>query len=273
LSFLGNQWFAQAMLVQYTTFVASLNSLFPRFFALSLAIHVLALVLWPKPSMRAMPQESIPVSLLPSSDNDRVTPTPTAPEATTRPSKTRARIARKNSPSVREKTLMGRPAPMSEPKPEPSPPPTREQIPEHAIIAERPLPTWKELLPSPGSLAEQKERRGGPISLESKDPQYISYFTSIKRSIDSNWTYPELAKQYGLQGKLLVEFQISENGELEGLRLIRSSGSELLDTEALRAIKAAAPFPPIPRWIEQRPLPLTATMIYNDARVPGGTRR
>lgn len=162
---------------------------------------------------------------------------------------------------------------MPEPKPEPSPPPTREQIPEHAIIAERPLPTWKELLPSPGSLAEHKERRGGPISLESKDPQYISYFTSIKRSIDSNWTYPELAKQYGLQGKLLVEFQISENGELEGLRLIRSSGSELLDTEALRAIKAAAPFPPIPRWIEQRPLPLTATMIYNDARVPGGTRR
>jgi protein TonB len=266
--------FAPAILVQYTIFVASLNSLFARFFALSLAIHALALGLWPKPSMHAVPQESIPVSLLPYSQDDRVKPAPAAPEATTRPSKTRAKIAKKDFPSIREKTPMARPAPLpAEPKPEPAPPPAREQIPDHAIIAERPLPTWKELLPSPGSLAQHKERRGPPIALESKDPQYISYFTSIKRSIDSNWTYPELAKRYGLQGKLLVEFQISENGELEGLRLIRSSGSELLDAEALRAIKAAAPFPPIPRWIEQRPLPLTATMIYNDARSTGGTTR
>jgi protein TonB len=250
------------------------NGLFSRFFALSLAIHVLALFLWPNPSTRPLPQESIAVSLLPSSEDNRGKPSPMPPEASTRPSKTRAKIAKKNPPFVREKSPIPEQTPVPpEPKREPAPPPTREQIPDNAIIAERPLPTWKELLPSPGLRAEQKGTRGHPISLESKDPQYISYFTSIKRSIDSNWTYPELAKQYGLQGKLLVEFQISENGELEGLRLIRSSGSALLDAEALRAIKAAAPFPPIPRWIEQRPLPLTATMIYNDARGPGGTRR
>jgi TonB family protein len=50
------------------------------------------------------------------------------------------------------------------------------------------------------------------------------------------------------------------------LRIIRSSGSQLLDDEALRAIKAAAPFPPIPTWIKGNPLTISVTMEYNDNR-------
>jgi TonB family protein len=49
--------------------------------------------------------------------------------------------------------------------------------------------------------------------------------------------------------------------------MVRSSGSQLLDEEALRAIKAAAPFPPIPRWIQPNPLPISAAMEYHDNRV------
>ena len=69
------------------------------------------------------------------------------------------------------------------------------------------------------------------------------------------------------QGKLAVEFTILGNGQLQRLRLIRSSGSLLLDDEALRAIKAAAPFPPIPPWIKPNPLPISATMEYRDSRL------
>ena len=57
------------------------------------------------------------------------------------------------------------------------------------------------------------------------------------------------------------------NGQLEQLRLVRSSGSQLLDDEALRAIKAAAPFAPIPSWIKSIPLPISATMEYHDSRL------
>jgi outer membrane biosynthesis protein TonB len=41
----------------------------------------------------------------------------------------------------------------------------------------------------------------------------------------------------------------------------------LLDNEALRAIKAAAPFPPIPTWIKSNPLRISATMEYRDSRL------
>jgi TonB family protein len=51
------------------------------------------------------------------------------------------------------------------------------------------------------------------------------------------------------------------------LKIIRSSGSQVLDDEALRAIKAAAPFPPIPPWIKINPLLISATMEYNDNRL------
>ena len=65
---------------------------------------------------------------------------------------------------------------------------------------------------------------------------------------------PELALRYGLQGRLALEFTIGSTGQLERLRIVRSSGSQFLDDEALRAIKAAAPFPPIPPWIKPNPL-------------------
>jgi TonB family protein len=160
---------------------------------------------------------------------------------------------------------------MSRPQPVPDEPQLpREPIQEAvSVVPERRLPTMKELLPpATGSLASLKDKPPlKPIPLGTQQPQYISYFGSIKRSIDSNWEYPQLALRYGLQGTLVVEFKILASGQLEALRLVRSSGSVLLDEEALRAIKAAAPFAPIPPWIEEKPLLISARMEYYDGRL------
>ena len=96
---------------------------------------------------------------------------------------------------------------------------------------------------------------------------YVTYFTKVKQLIESQWEYPEIALRYGLQGRLALQFMIGGNGQLEQLRLIRSSGSQVLDEEAVRAIKAAAPFPPIPPWIKPNPLLISASMEYHDNRV------
>jgi TonB family protein len=145
-------------------------------------------------------------------------------------------------------------------------PPPPQPIPENTIVAERPLPTMKELLPS-ATWAASNERGSGPISLNTRDPIYVSYFTKIKQTIEQQWEYPEVALLYGLQGRLSLEFTIAGNGQLQNLRMVRSSGSQVLDQEALRAIKAAAPFPPIPAWIKPVPLAISASMEYHDNRV------
>ncbi len=134
------------------------------------------------------------------------------------------------------------------------------------MVAERPLPTLKELLPS-ATYSSANSRNSDPVSLNTRDPIYVSYFTKIKQNIEQQWEYPEVALRYGLQGRVSLEFIIGGSGQLEQLRMIRSSGSQVLDEEALRAIKAAAPFPPIPSWIKPIPLSISASMEYHDNRL------
>ena len=247
--------------------MAAMNTSLGRFLALSLVLHALALLIlyFPlRPALAPRP-ENIPVSLLPIPE--KITPAPTRPAAPraarTRLSHAPGILAKKDSPNLFEKpgkSTTGSAAP-AEKREAPPPAPARTAPPEQNAIAERPLPSLKELLPS-ANWSSSSDRNSTPVNLNTRDPVYISYFTRIKQLIDMQWEYPELAKSYGLQGRLTVQFTITGNGRLEQLRLIRSSGSQLLDEEALRAIKAAAPFPPIPSWIQPNPLPIELSMVY-----------
>jgi len=155
--------------------------------------------------------------------------------------------------------------PPQEPKREEPQPPPRERIPDKATVVERSLPTLKDLLPPVGW---SDDRRGeAPIHLDTKNPQYVTYFNTIKRAIETVWQYPELALKYGLQGKLLLEFSVLGNGDLEAAKIVRSSGSNLLDDEALRAVRAAAPFGPIPPWIGRNRIEIVASFEYLDNRL------
>ena len=258
--------------------MASLNTPLVRFFVASLTLHLFLLLVWGRPSIRTRPQESIAVSLLPPPppEESQTKPSPAPSEAPRRPSKVPVKIANKNSPPLREKTAIPKEKPaiareipeLKEPTREAARPPAREQIPDKAIVTERPLPTLKELLPPVGWSADARASgANGPVRLDTKDPQYVTYFNSIKRAIEVVWQYPELALRYGLQGRLLLEFSILGNGDIESAKIVRSSGSNLLDEEALRAVKAAAPFGPIPAWIGKNRIDIVASFEYLDNRL------
>lgn len=253
------------------------NLFYLRFFAVSIALHgIVFLMAYPRHLRSGSAPEIIPVSILPPPERES-SPVPREPK--TPPARARnlpAIIAKKDSPrprtkadpaqntqrAKREAIEPAEPPPPAPPQPSPAP---REVVPERSIVAERPLPTIKELLP-PAS-GSSRSSSDAPVRLNTNDPIYVSYFTKIKQLIEANWEYPELALRYGLQGKLSLEFTIGPHGQLERARVIRSSGSQLLDDEALRAIKAAAPFPPIPPWVKPNPLSILAAMEYHDNRV------
>ena len=249
--------------------VATLDIPYLRFLAVSVAVHLaMFLIVYPARPVRVSEQEKISVSLLETPEKIQpetakkieAAPTPMPGRAPVRRARSPAMIAKKDSPPAPAKAQA---APAAAPKPPPEPP---AAVPEDSLIAERPLPTVKELLP-PLTWSADSRSSNAPISLNTRDPLYVSYFTKIKQLIESHWQYPELALRYGLQGRLFLEFTVGADGRLERLRMVRSSGSQLLDEEALRAIKAAAPFPPIPRWIQPNPLPISAAMEYHDNRV------
>jgi periplasmic protein TonB len=247
------------------------------FFAASLALHGLFLLSWPRSTVNPPSDQAIQVALLPESREavPKAAPAQSPPEIPRRARKFPAVVAKKDSPVLtdtpatpgrRESPVTPEPPVQKEPQVEPAAP--RPPEPEQAVVSERPLPTLKQLLPPVTYSSDARTRSANPpISLNTSDPQYVTYVTRVRQSIESEWQYPETALRYGLQGKLALEFTILGNGQVEGLRLVHSSGSAVLDEEGLRAIKAAAPFPPIPPWIKPNPLPISATMEYRDSRL------
>ncbi len=243
---------------------------FPRFFAASLALHLLLLMTWPKPHVAGPSQIPIQVALLPAPENAPapVKPTMIPKNPATRPSKAKAIIAQKNSPILEERPVGAKESYAQREMKREEPPP-RAPVEDKFAIAERPLPTLKELLPPVNwtTSGQRSNKSDAPVHLNTRDPQYITYFGSIKRAIEVVWQYPEMALRYGLQGKLLMEFSILDNGELARARIVRSSGSNLLDDEALRAVRSAAPFSPIPPWIGKDKLDILASFEYHDNRL------
>jgi protein TonB len=61
------------------------------------------------------------------------------------------------------------------------------------------------------------------------------------------WRYPEAAKVTGLQGRLVLKFVLNKDGSLRDLKVVKSSGVDILDDAAIKAIRRAAPFYAIPK--------------------------
>ena len=100
------------------------------------------------------------------------------------------------------------------------------------------------------------------ISLDTTDKRYVDYARAIKERILSRWTYPAAAKDNLIEGKLLVVFSLGEKGEMREIRVAESSGHQVLDLEATRAVRSAAPFPPFPNHIHVARLNVKASFDY-----------
>ena len=103
---------------------------------------------------------------------------------------------------------------------------------------------------------------GTSVQLNTKLFEFQSYYINLKRKIELVWEYPYLARESGLEGRLRMRFVINRDGSLAEARILRSSGSPLLDQEALRAVHDASPFPPLPPRMHTERLVVNATFEY-----------
>jgi protein TonB len=87
---------------------------------------------------------------------------------------------------------------------------------------------------------------------------YVKYnYNTIMRSIQRNLTYPDQAKRAGFHGTAEISFTIHEDGRISNVLVVSSSGSGLLDTAAVDAIKAISPFQPPPPAEARLVIPVT----------------
>ena len=102
-----------------------------------------------------------------------------------------------------------------------------------------------------------------PIPLDTKEEKYVSYFSRIKQQIQRAWVYPAQGAKRKLSGEVTLKFEISRDGNLLSLRLVNTSGFDVLDINATKAVKEAAPYYPFPATISKKKLSILATFIYS----------
>ena len=93
------------------------------------------------------------------------------------------------------------------------------------------------------------------------NPRQRAYLESLRRKVRGNSRYPEFARRSGQQGTAAVVFTVREDGEVESLEILKSSGFTVLDVEALRNVRESAPFGPMPRG-QAVPDPLTVRLTF-----------
>ncbi|MEC4675835.1 MAG: energy transducer TonB [Nitrospirota bacterium] len=97
----------------------------------------------------------------------------------------------------------------------------------------------------PGDRASATQGGGGPAS--SKGTPFADYYTKITTEIWQEWVYPDLGEE-NLETVIFV--RILKNGSINVQGIEKSSGNQLFDRSALRAITKASPVTPPPYEME-----------------------
>lgn len=106
----------------------------------------------------------------------------------------------------------------------------------------------------------------GARTQEYRDAQYVEDWR-IKVERIGNLNYPEAARQKKIFGNLQLTVSIRADGSVENIEVTRSSGKSLLDAAAVRIVKLAAPFSPLPPNIRRDTdiLSITRTWTFTEA--------
>ena len=134
---------------------------------------------------------------------------------------------------------------------------TEKEVPEQEDL---PQPTARELMERKvemARLAEEVQREATAyakrpkkkfISANSKEYEYAAYMSAWVARVEriGNLNYPDEARRQQLHGQLVLTVALNRDGSIRSTDVIQSSGHKLLDDAAIRIVRLAAPFPPIP---------------------------
>jgi len=92
------------------------------------------------------------------------------------------------------------------------------------------------------------------------------YLQRVLHDVKQNWynAIPESAQMK--KGKLSIEFAITKDGKVAGMKLAATSGDVPLDRAAWAGITASDPFPPLPSEFGGQYLALRFTFFYNPSK-------
>ena len=91
----------------------------------------------------------------------------------------------------------------------------------------------------------------------------LDFHHMVKQKIEEARRYPLWAKKKGIQGITRISFTLLPDGSCLEVKISGSSGSEILDHEALETLKRAAPFPAVPEKVSRFPVCLEVGIVFS----------
>lgn len=144
---------------------------------------------------------------------------------------------------------------------------TGRSRPETVLTVDLQAPPGDAARPDPPRGGEPPPEAGGEgaadsVDLQARKSRYESYLRLIRRKIERHWSDPPRTLPGKKEGSAVIQFTIDTNGTLRGIRIASASGSPALDEGTLAAVRAAAPFDPLPADFNLTRLHITATFNY-----------
>ena len=113
--------------------------------------------------------------------------------------------------------------------------------------------------------ARDPRELGREVDERTIDRRYDRYIEEIRQRVRRIREFPRSLAVRLLEGETIVAFVVDVNGRLgDGPRVIKSSGFEEFDAAAVRAVRRAAPFPPMPDPAKARPLSVSLRVIFDN---------
>lgn len=108
---------------------------------------------------------------------------------------------------------------------------------EQAQTTIAPVPTPQPAPPPPVQKADDTDEAG---------ERYVKSLTPL---LSENQDYPMLARKRHMEGGVRVEVEIDAQGNVLSVKVIKSSGKDILDNAAINTIKKSSPLPPPPNSV------------------------
>ena len=157
-------------------------------------------------------------------------------------------------------TLPPDPAPQPELTATPPPKP-----PEKKVEKKKPRQREASIARAPSAADIKADSAAAPMpGANARDSNAVPNWKSrLVAQIERSKRYPAEAQSRGEQGVAQVSFNVDRGGSVHNARVVRSSGSSILDRDAIAWLERAQPLPPPPPEIPGAQIPLSVPMRYN----------
>ncbi len=113
-----------------------------------------------------------------------------------------------------------------------------------------------------GNLGRLRKGSNSNGSSTSKNKIISKYLSKIRIIIEKHKKYPLIARKRIIEGKVFLQFELMNNGTVKNIKILKSSGSIILDNAAKKAILSSTPFPEFPKMLKLKKINVKLIILF-----------